>query len=66
MSPDIVTHLFVEDATPWLDRIRRCRRVVGITGEACGLPEHNRIHKVPDRTREMDEHRRRAGEGERE
>lgn len=66
MSRDIATHLFADDGAEWLDRIRRCGHVVGVHGERCQMPEHNRIHNVPDRTREMDEHRRRAGEGERQ
>ena len=58
----IPTHVFVWDAIPWLDRIRRCRHVIGEHGEVCQMPASNRIHDVPDRTEEQDEHRRRVGE----
>lgn len=59
-----MTHVFVDDGEDWLDRIRRCRWGVGEHGEVCGLPEHNRMHDVPDMSKANQEHRRRVGEGD--
>jgi hypothetical protein len=58
------THVFEHDGADWLDRIRRCGRVVGESNERCGMPESNRVHKVPDTSEQQDEHRRRAGDGD--
>ena len=57
-----MTHVFIDDGTEWLDRVRRCGYVADEYGGICGMPAANRIHEVPDRTEEQDEHRRRIGE----
>lgn len=60
----IATHIFVNDGQNWLDRIRRCKQIIGEHGEICSMPEHGRVHKVPDTSKQQAEHRRRAGESE--
>ena len=46
-------HLFEPDGEQWLDRVVRCKR--------CEMPRRNRIHQVPDRAKEQQEHQRRTG-----
>ena len=59
-----MTHVFVDDGTDWLDRIRRCGYISDQYGAICSMPENNRVHDLPDTRAEQDEHRRRAGESE--
>jgi hypothetical protein len=56
MSRDIPTHPYADDGTHDHRGDGRCVH--------CGLPPGNEHHGLPDRTTEMDEHRRRAGESE--